>query len=461
MLFIKDKSFYKTLLMIAIPIALQDLITFATSTMDTVMLGLADNTGTLLSASSLANQPIFLLFQFIFGISGAGVVLASQYWGKGDIPSIKKIISIIIKIVFFASIAVAVLVMIIPEAIMGLYTNDAEIIAKGADYLRIVGMGYVAFSVAQGFVCLIRSVEIVKISIIVNLAAFVSNTVLNYIFIFGKLGFEPMGIKGAAIATFISRVIQLIIVLVYVFAIDKKLKFRVRDLFTFDKTLFKDLARYGSPVVLNEIMWGLAISVQAAVIGHIDYLGGDAVAANSIAGIVQQIALIFIIGIANAATVVVGKSVGMNEGQKTIDKSKTLRNLSVIIGVFCCGLMLLFKDLAVGFYNFDEATINIAKDIIVAISFVTIFCAHNCMTVMGVLRGGGDTKFCLILETTTLWLCAVPLAFLTGVVFKAPIIVVMLSMKTDEYLKFIGTTIRLHGKKWIKSIARDFDENKA
>ena len=455
---IKEKSFYRMLMAVALPIALQNLVVLANSMMDTIMLGLADDTGVLLSASSLAGQPLFLLQLFVFGLSSAGSVLTAQYWGKKDMASIRKIISIVLKIAVLVGIIVSILVILFPENVMRLYSNNQQIIQTGVKYLRIMGWGYISFAFAQSLICSIRSVELVGISFVTNLISFAVNVFLNWTLIFGELGFPALGIEGAAIASLSARIVEALIIGVYIFAMDKRIGFRFRHLFSFDRILSKDLLKNGLPVLLNEMMWGIGISVQAAVLGHIDYSKGDPVAANSIMSIVQQLATVFVFGISNAAAVIIGKSIGQNEGSKTITKARTLQLLSILAGFLCFVLIMAIKAPIIGIYSLSAETKELADQMITVIAFITIFVSTSSMMIMGTLRGAGDTKFCLWAEMGCLWGVATPLSALLGLVLKIPVPLVLLGMKLDEPLRTLLCFIRMRGSKWVKSVARDFKQ---
>ncbi|MEI3115845.1 MAG: MATE family efflux transporter, partial [Eubacteriales bacterium] len=272
---VKEKRFYINLLTITIPIALQNLISFATSMMDTIMLGRADDTGVFLSASSLANQPFFILSLVCFGLAGASTVLSAQYWGKRDTASIRSIYSIILKVAFVISTLMALAVLIFPQAVMGIYSNNDEIIAAGISYLRIIGFAYILFGLSNTMICCIRSIELVKISVVVNITSFCTNVFLNWVLIFGNLGAPALGIRGAAIATLTARILEFLIVSIYIFCIDKRLNFKPKHLFLFDKIFALDLFQHGLPVFINEVMWSLGVSAQAAILGHIKYSAGD------------------------------------------------------------------------------------------------------------------------------------------------------------------------------------------
>ncbi len=453
MKFITDKKFYKNILAITIPITLQNLIVQATSMMDSIMLGRADDTGTFLSASSLANQPFFILSLMCFGIASGATVITAQYWGKRDTKSIREILSIALKAAFFMASLMGFVVLLFPETVMGIYTKDPEVIEAGAKYLKIIGYAYFTFGLSNTMLCAIRSVEIVKISVVVNLSSFFINTGLNYLLIFGHGPFPEMGIEGAAIATLIARVIEFVITFTYIFFVDKRLKFRIKDMLLFNKPFAKDLLRYGTPVFINELMWSLAISMQSAILGHITYSNGDPVAANSIASMVQQLSTVVIFGVANAAAVIIGKSIGEGKKERALREAYTFKYIAVILGVVACGMILASKTLAISFYTIPPQTKELASQLLNVVAVTTILVSTSSIYIVGILRAGGDTRFCLLLEMGALWLWAIPLAIL-GVVFELSVPMVLVLMKMDEPVKTISMLFRMRNDKWIRSLTR-------
>lgn len=452
---ITEEQFYKNIMAITIPIALQNLITFATSMMDTIMLGRADDTGVFLSASSLANQPFFILSLVCFGLAGAATVLSAQYWGKRDTKSIRSIISIILKAAFVISFLMELAVLIFPKFVMGMYSNNPDIIDAGASYLRIIGFAYVLFGLSNTMICCIRSIELVKISVVVNITSFCTNVFLNWVLIFGNLGAPALGIRGAAIATLAARVMEFIITFTYIFVIDKRLNFKPKHIFLFNKIFACDLLKHGLPVFINEVMWSIAVSIQAAVLGHITYSAGDPVAANSIASMVQQLSTVIIFGIANASAIIIGKSIGSGNLERAQTEARTLKYLSYVVGVMACAVILILKNFVIDFYTIPNETKVLANQLMIAIAFITIFVSVSSTAIVGILRGGGDTRFCLAEELTTLWFVATPLAIL-GALLKLPVPAVLILMKIDEPVKGIISVIRINSGKWIKSLTRDF-----
>ena len=450
MYFVKDKSFYKTLLLIAVPIALQNLITFGINMMDTVMLGQLGDT--VISASNLAGQPFFIFTILTYGIAGGASVLSAQYWGKGDVDTVRRVVSIALWAALVCSVIFSLLVLCFPETIMRIYTNDEKIIAYGADYLRIVGWIYLFFGLSNTFVTVIRSMELVMVSVISNVITFMVNVFFNWLFIFGALGAPVLGIRGAALGTLIARVAEFAILAVYALCIDKKLRFRLRDMLKINTALLRDFFRYSVPVVLNELLWALGTSIQAMIFGRI---GEAAVAANSITGVIQQLATITIFGVANAAAVLVGKSIGANDRKRSREIAFTLSFLSAGIGLLSAVGILLLRNIVVDFYNVSAEVKQLAAQLMIVTAVIVFFISLSALFIVGVLRGAGDSTFNLTVDLLTLWLISVPLGALSGLVLHWAVPLVYLLFKLDEPAKVICCLLRLKSGKWMKNVTRE------
>ncbi len=452
----KDKAFLRTLVTLMLPMVAQNLISLAAQMMDSLMLGKLGQTE--LSASSLANQPFFIFNLLIFGMSSGSSVLNAQFWGKGDTRSVKIVISICLKVALTVSVLLGAAVMIFPNFVMRIYTNDPEIIAAGASYLRIIGWCYLFFGLSNTLLTTIRSVGIVRIAVVDSIFSLICNITLNYILIFGHLGFPAMGIRGAAIATVLTRLGDAIIVVGYVLFVDKKLRFKVRDILDFDKDLLKNYLKNGLPVACNEVLWSVGVSIQSMVLGR---LGADVVSASQIASIIQQFSTVLIFGVANASAIIIGNDIGAGLMERAQQRVRWFRWIAVFLGLFAAGIVLLLSRPVVGFYNVPDETKELALQMLRILAVMVFFIAQTGIGVVGLLRGGGDPRFALFVDLSGLWLFATPAAILSAFVFGAPVLVVYLCTRLDEPIKLLMILWRLRNNKWMKDVTNDGVAKKA
>lgn len=448
---IKDKGFYKMVLGVTIPLAIQSSLNFLVSMVDILMLGTLGQTQ--LTASQLANQPFFIFSLLCFGLAGGASVLAAQYWGKGDLVSIRKVYAIVLWIAMGVSVALTALILAFPEAAMRIYTTEPDIIEEGAQYLRIIAFSYLFNGFFATLTCALRSVQIIKIAVIGNCAALAINAFFNWVLIFGNLGAPALGIKGAAIATVMARVAEFCIAFVYVFFMDKKLGFRLRHLLSFDRVLFKDFLVCSIPVVINEVMWSVGTSIHSMVMGR---LGSSAVSAVAVTNVVQQLATIMIFGAANAAAVVIGKIIGENDMERARQAAYTFRVISYVLGAISMVVMFLLRDVVTMFYDLPAETNALVSELMMVSGVIIFFISASATGVIGILRGGGDTKYALFAELVTLWGISVPLGLIMGLWLHLPIVIVFGCMKFDEPVKWIICLVRMRSGRWIKNVTRDF-----
>ena len=446
----KDRAFLRTLATLMIPMVAQNLISLAAQMMDSLMLGKLGQIE--LSASSLANQPFFIFNLLIFGMASGSSVLNAQFWGKGDVRSVKIVISICLKVALTVSILLSAAVMIFPETVMRIYTNDPEIIAAGVSYLRIIGWCYIFYGLSGTLLTTVRSVGIVRIAVVDSVFSLVCNITLNYILIFGHLGFPAMGIRGAAIATVITRIGDAVLVLSYILFIDKKLRIKVRDILDFDSALLKNYLKNGLPVAFNEVFWSVGVSIQSMVLGR---LGADVVSASQIASIVQQFSTVLIFGVANAAAIIIGNDIGAGKMEQAQLRVKWFRIMAVVLGIFAAGLVLLIARPVVSFYNIPEETKKLAVQMMRILALMVFFISQTGIGVVGLLRGGGDPRFALFVDLAGLWLFATPAAILSAFVFHAPVLVVYLCTRMDEPIKMLMIAWRMRNNNWMKDVTAD------
>ena len=310
-LFVNDRGFYKSLMLIAVPIALQNLITVAVSMMDTLMIGQLGEVQ--LSATSIANQLWFMLMVVCFGVAGGANVLIAQYWGKRDVEVIRRVEAITYKIGMAAAVVFSCVALFFPRQFMGIFTTEEAVIDFGVQYLRILGWSYPFYTAANLTIMMLRSVGTVNISIAVYLASLVVNTSLNYVLIFGKFGAPRLEVRGGAIATVCARLVEFGIAAGYLFLKEKKIRFSLRDLLPSNRDFYRKYFTVSIPVIGNELMWGIGTSITAVVIGR---MGTNFVAANSIYTVINQLVSVMIFGVGNAALTVVGNTIGAGEYEK-------------------------------------------------------------------------------------------------------------------------------------------------
>lgn len=456
MLISKEKNFYKLILSIALPIAVQNLITFAVSMIDTMMLGSLGEVQ--LSAASIGNNLFFILTILIFGLAGGSNILISQYWGKGDVKTIHKILSIMYRAcVIIAAIFIAIAI-IFPSGFMKIYTTDIRVIEEGTKYLRVIAVGYVFYAITNCTIMMLRSVKTVKISLVVYTASLIVNAFFNYILIFGKFGAPALGVKGAAIATVIARITELSIVLIFMIKYENKINLKMIHLLKVDKLILKDFLSNCTPVLFNEFLWSTGSTMISIILGR---LGTETVAANSISNVVFQFVTVFIFGLSNATAVIIGNTIGEGKNEKAKEYSRTVGVLSIIMGIMAAGVILLIRPIVVDFYNVSQITKDIAIQIMGSMSIIVVFQSFGVTLMMGVLRGGGDAKFVLVNDIIFLWLVAIPCGFLTAFVLRWPIAAVFFVVKSDEIIKSIIASIRVLSGKWVRNVTRDFQLEEA
>ncbi|MGL5312142.1 MAG: MATE family efflux transporter [Peptostreptococcaceae bacterium] len=445
---VKKNDFYKTIAAITIPIALQNIISYGVNLMDTVMLGRLGEIA--LSATSLANQVFFMFTLLIFGIGGGAVVLCSQYWGNRNIKSIQKITTIVLKIAFWVSLGFALVLLIFPKEVMTIFTSDVEVIKAGTSYLRVLSMSYLFYGLTSTFLVILRSVETVNICLKIYILSFIVNVVFNYIFIFGKFGVPALGVTGAAVGTLIARMVEFIIILIYMLKYEKKIFYRPHMLKFKDKDLLKDMIKYGMPVICNELLWGVGISIHAIILGH---LSSDVVAANSICNVIYQMSTSFILGVANASSVVMGKTVGAGNKEEAIAIKNKLLFIYLILGITTASVLLIIKNPVISMYNIETTTKAIANKLMYVYAFHILFQAFTSPIIAGVLRGGGDTKFAAVVDVLFLWLL-LPVGFIVAFKFNLNPILVLLLLRFETPIKTVFCLWRLKGDKWINIITR-------
>lgn len=452
MIITRDKRFYKLLFSIALPIAVQNLITFMVSMVDTLMVGALGEIQ--LSAVSIANNLFFVLTILMFGLAGGSNIMISQYWGKGNVKTIHKILAIMYRVCLLITGIFIFIALFLPKYFMGIFSTDKAVIDFGASYLRIVCIGYLFYSITNCTIMMLRSVKTVSISIIVYTASLVVNSILNWIFIFGNLGAPELGIRGAAIATICARITEFSIVLVFMFIYERKIGLKIEHLLKLDKEILKDYVGLCTPVLCNELLWAIGASMISVIVGR---MGTEVVAANSINGVAHQFVTVFIFGMSNATAVIIGNTIGEGKKEKAKEYAYSIGIFSVVMGCISGLMILLIKPFVVNFYNVSYSTKLIAMEIMTVTSGIIVFQSLASNFMMGVLRGGGDAKFVLINDLIFMWLVAILGGFFVAFVLELPVALVFLVIKCDEILKSLTSVYRVISGKWVNDVTKDYE----
>lgn len=444
-----NKNFYKMVFALVLPIALQNLINVGVTSADVIMLGKVSET--VLSASSLGNQVQFIMSLIFFGLTSGAAVLTAQYWGKGDTKTIEKVLGIALRFSLTVGVIFTVVTFIFPKQIMMIFSSETEVINEGIKYLRIVCFSYIFSSITMIYLNIMRSVEKVVISTVVYFISLMLNVILNYIFIFGKFGLPPLGIEGAALSTVIARCVELTITGIYAHKYNNVIKFRFKNFIKLDSALFKDFMKFSIPVTINEMMWGLGTSANAAILGQ---LGSQAAAASSVVQVTRQLATVVTFGVATAASIVIGKSIGENRIKEAKIYGKKFIKLSLITGLMGSVIVLIVRPIAMANLTISPLAVSYLGSMMFVMSYFVLCQAYNTTMIVGIFRAGGDTKFGLFIDVTTMWGCSILLSAIAAFVFKWSVPIVYIILMSDEIIKVPLCTIRFKTYKWLNNITR-------
>ena len=446
----KDKGFYKKVAKIAIPIALQGLITTGVNMMDTIMVGIVGETQ--LSAVSLANQFINIFHIFCMGIGMGASVLVARYYGMKDSSSLKKTVAIMLRLCLAMAALFCFATILFPTMIMKIYTSDAYISSYGVRYLKYSVASYFLLGLALTCTIVLRNVGQVKMPLYTSIAAFFVNVGANYIFIFGKFGAPKMDVAGAALGTLIARIFEFAVICGYLFFKDKEIGFRIKHLFKPVGALWKEYIRISIPVLISDGILALGNNSVAMVIGR---LGESFVAANAVTAVTQQLSSVFTQGFSQAGAIVTGYTLGTGDREKAHKQGYAFLGLGFLFGFIAATIIMLISEPMINAYNLSSETERITRQLMWSISVIILFQATNSIMTKGVLRGGGDTKMLMLTDNIFLWIASIPLGILAGLVFHLPAFWIYFALKIDQVLKAFWCVIRLKSGKWIKKIRSD------
>ncbi len=444
-----ENRFYPQIIKLVVPIVIQNLLSAAVSSADVVMLNYVGQSS--ISAVSLAANYASILFMVYYGLGTGASMLCAQYWGKKDLQAIRVIEGIALRFSVLISLCFSAFALFAPELMMKLFTNDAELIAIGAGYLRVMSLAYFCWGIIEVYLSVLRSIGRVTVSMVLNVMAFTMNIFLNAVFIFGLFGAPKLGATGVAIATAASRIAELAGCILISFC-SKDVKLKLSYIFIRNKLLFKDFLRLSLPALGNDVSWGVAFSMYSVILGH---LGTDAVAANSLVTVVRNFGTVLCFGTASAGGILLGNVMGENDMERAKVYASRIIRLTIITGAIGGALVLIATPFVLHFADLSDTAMHYLKYMLLINSYYIMGSAVNTTLIAGVFRAGGDSRFGLICDTVDMWCYAVPLGFIAAFVLKLPVMAVYFLLCTDEFVKWPWVIRHYLSKKWLKNITRE------
>ncbi|MBQ6239520.1 MAG: MATE family efflux transporter [Firmicutes bacterium] len=448
---IKDKSFYAAFFKMALVLILQQVITLSVNLADNIMIGAYSEAA--LAGIAAVNQVHFLFQQSTICFGSGIVILGSQYYGKNNLAPVKQLISLGMWCGVGLSFLFLGATLLFPEPIVRIYVKDEPIIAEGLEYLRIVRYTYLPFIITQILIATLRGTGDVKIVVPLSLSALGINVLANYALIYGRLGFPEMGSAGAALATLIARIAELAILIVYL-SRRNRLGLRLRDFFRkiTDTRLVKDYFRVIFPIFVNGFLWGMNTSCQNSILGH---MTATAIAANSVSSALYMVLKSVPKGTQLAAEFFIGKAIGEGDDSKVVQTSRTLQVLFVVVGMVSALILLALRKPFLAQYSLSPDTMKLASDFLIVLVLIMTPMSYQMATNGGIISGGGDTKFLMVLDIVSIWAIVIPLSYIMAFVVKASPLVVLICLNSDQVFKAIPAFIKANFGHWAKKLTHE------
>lgn len=450
----REKGFYRRVAALSAPIVLQNLITSALAMADTFMVGMLGERP--MAAVALANIPLFVVQLVLFGVQSGSSVLISQYWGRKDETAINRVIGVAAMIAAGVASICALILFLAPSQFLGLFGNDPEIVGIAVRYGRMAGLSYVFNALSLVYVAAFRSMAQPKLGLQMLGVSMCTNTFLNWVLIFGNLGAPALGVRGAAMATLISRILEFLLMAFHI-AFNRTFRLKPGAILCPGREMALKFIRCGGPVICNETLWGLGTALLPTIMGH---MAGSAeiLAAHTIAGNVEKLCAVVRFGLAGSASILIGREIGAGRGDQVYGIGLVLNTLSIVCGVATGLLLGLIRITAPGWlfplFHLSERSASIAGMMLTMLAFIMPLEDFNTVNVVGVLRGGGDVQAAALIDLIPLWLIALPEAAIAGLVLKLGIFWVYLFHPLEQIAKFIGGLWRLRSGKWIRDLTR-------
>lgn len=448
--FSKDRTFYTRLFTILLTVSLQNVIAYSVNMADNLMLG--SYSQVTLSGAATVNQIFFMVQQLSVGICDTLVIIGSQYWGRKDPRSLRRVGGCGLKLALGGGLLVWTVCLLFPSQLMAVFTTDPSIASEGMAYMAIIKYTFILFLVTQAILAALRCADTVRIAFIVSCISLVVNVGINYCLIFGRFGMPQLGIRGAAIGTLLARFVELAIVIIYALKVDRKVRLFSENPFKKDPGISQDFSRLAAQILLQELLWAASIPLQSAILGH---LSSDAIAANSIATTFYQYLKVIVRAMASASAVMIGSAIGHGNMEEVKAEGRTLSVIDLIIGVIL-GLTLFFLHRPLlSMYSLTDTAYVMTDQLMVLMSFLMVTMGYMMPVQNGILRGGGDAKFTLYVNMISTWAIVVPLSFMSAFWWKLPVVWVVFFSQSDQVFKAPITFFRFRTYKWIRKLTRE------
>ncbi len=446
----RDKGFYRSLILLALPVALQNLITFAVGFADNLMVGALGDSA--VSGVYMGGQIQTFLQMFSGGVEGTILILSAQYWGQRNTASIRKIIAIGAQFSLGFGFILTLLCALFPGKIISLFTPEPSVIAEGASYLRIVCFSYMFFCLTQALIAAMRSIEVAWVGMMVSGISLGVNIFLNYSLIFGKFGFPELGVTGAAIATLASRIVETGVMVFFVAFKDKTLKLRLKDFFHSDHLLRRDFIRYGLPIIGGQLVWSANLMSNSAILGRFPE---SVITAASVANNMNTLAYVTQNGMATAVSVITGKTVGAGKKELMKEYARTVQLLFLCLGLLTCAAINLLKAPFISlFSDISPEASSYSFQFITVLSVTMIGTCYQAACLSGLVKAGGDVGFVFRMDTIFVFLVVLPSAIIAAWLGAPPWLVFAL-LKCDQILKCFVAVVKINRFNWMKKLTRD------
>lgn len=434
------------MLKLAVPITIQQLVISSTNLLDVLMIGQLGETT--IAAMGLSNQIFFLLVIFLFGISSGSAIFTAQYWGKGDLKNLRKVMGIGLTLAVSVAIFYTLIALLIPKTVLSIYTKDQAVIELGSQYLQIVGFGYIFTAISLTYVSVLRSTQNVRLPMIITIIALSTNVLLNYCLILGNFGFPALGIRGAAIGTLIARILEFTLLIYFSYRKQTAAAAKLSEL-RYNFPFFINVIKTSLPAAINEVFWSLGITTYYAVYARIST---EAVAAININSTIENMTFVVLIGAANSCAIMIGNQIGAGEEKDAFVYGARFLIISIFLAFVMGGLVLLLRPYILSLYNIEPISYDYAYRIQFIYAISAWIRASNLVLFIGILRSGGDTRYALMVEMASIWLIGVPSALIGGFVLHWPVYYVYALVLSEEIVKLAIVLPRFLSRKWIHNL---------